>query len=143
MQNGYALESCFRYYKSKQTALLKIYLNQETRFWIGKRFFPESHAVYLCFKLHLLARWLERPGTIFVITFNRQRACFYYPWPQSTTKHLFLNLCDSVRLAEAVTYARLSLEPVGVSGSHPRQHRLCTVHPSFLCNTPGSTPDSQ
>lgn len=137
MQNGYAPESWFRYYKSKQRALFKIYLNQETRFWIEKCLFPERHTVYLSFKLDWLPRWLERPGTIFVITFNRQRACFYYLWPWSTAKHLFLNLCDSVRLSEAVTYPRLSLAWVRASSSHPRQGRLCTAHLSFLCSTPG------
>ena len=137
MQNGSAPESCFRYYKSKQTALLRMYLNEDRRFWIGRCLFPEGHVVHLWSKLDLLAKWLRRPGTIFVVTFNRQRACFCYPQPRSTTKHLFLNLCDSVQLGEAVTYARLSLASVSMSSSHPTGDRLCTARLSFLCSTPG------
>lgn len=93
MENGYMPESWFLCYKSKQAALFTSYLNQETRFRNGKHLFPESHAVYLCCKLDLIARWLERPGTIFVITFNRQKACFYYPWPHNTIKSTCFYTC--------------------------------------------------
>lgn len=95
---------------------------------LEKCLFPESHRLYLCFKLDLLARWLETPGTTSVVVFTRQKACFCYPWPQSTNKHLFLNLHNSVQLSEAVTSARLGLASLGVSSSHPKQDRLCTAH---------------
>lgn len=43
-----------------KVALLKMYLNQDSRFWIGRCFFPQRHVIYHCFSLHLLARCFER-----------------------------------------------------------------------------------
>lgn len=93
MENDYMPESWFRCYKRKQSGLIKSYLNQETRFKNGKHLFLENHAIYLCCKLNLIARWLERPGTMSVIIFNRQKACFYYPWSHNAIKSTCFCTC--------------------------------------------------
>lgn len=102
MHNSYAPERCFRFYKSKQTALLKIYLNQETRFWMGKHLFPESHAVHLCFKLDLLARWLKHLEWFLSSRVIGRNHASTTRGPEAPP-----SICGSFWLGEAVIYAKL------------------------------------